>query len=331
MKRQFKHLELELSSKCNAACPQCPREDISIKKILAEEKNEITLENIINWFPKEFLENLNLISFKGSYSEPVIAKDFYPIVEYFIKNTTANIRIHTNGSLKKPDFWSKLAKLLRDRGMVTFGIDGLEDTHSIYRVNTSYTKILENAKEFIDNGGKARWQFIIFKYNEHQIEIAKKIATEMKFNSFSLIASPRFESSESFEINKKGNLIEKSDNYDAPTWDVIHENSKKAKTVDCKSDMTGWLLVDWNGEIFPCCWSQIWKRGIKSMHIDSKIWYKKVVKEENSTNLHNNSLENIIEKLEYFYNSLNKKFIPGICAGFCGNNELTKYNKFDIL
>jgi MoaA/NifB/PqqE/SkfB family radical SAM enzyme len=331
MIRQITHLELELSSKCNAACPQCPREDKLIKKFLDKEKNEITLEKIINWFPKEFLENLKFISFKGTYSEPIIANDFYPIVEYFIKNTTADIKIHTNGSLRKSEFWAELGKLLHNRGMVTFGIDGLEDTHSIYRVNTSYEKIINNAKEFIDNGGRATWQFIIFKYNEHQIETAKKIATDMKFYSFSLIASPRFESSKSFVLNKKGDLIEKSDSYEAPTWDSIHENFKKEKTVDCKSDKTGWIMVDWNGEVFPCCYSQIWKRGIKNMHIDSKIWYNKVVKEENSTNLHANSLENILEKLNYFYNSLNKKFIPGICAWNCGINKLTEYNKFDIL
>jgi Iron-sulfur cluster-binding domain len=153
----------------------------------------------------------------------------------------------------------------------------------------------------------------------------------MGFHSFFLISSTRFESSTSFELNKNGNLITKSVNYETPTWDAIHKNLKINTKVDCQSAKTGWIMVDWNGEVFPCCYSQIWKRGIKNMQIDSKIWYNKVVREENSTNLNHNSLETIIEKLEYFYNFLNKKFIPGVCAWQCGNNKLEEYNKFDIL
>jgi MoaA/NifB/PqqE/SkfB family radical SAM enzyme len=329
--KKFTHLELELSSKCNAACPQCPREDSSIKQILEKETSEITLQNIKDWFPLEFLANLNLISFKGTFSEPVIARDFFPIVEYLVANTNAYIEIHTNGSLRKTEFWADLGKLLNNRGSIMFGIDGLEDTHSIYRVNTNYNNIINNAKEFINNGGEAKWQFIIFKHNEHQVESAKQIATDLGFSNFLLISSPRFESSTSFDINKKGDVIERSNNYISPTWAESKNNFRKTKTVNCVSDNIGWLLVDWSGEVFPCCMSQIWKRGIKNMRIDSKIWYKKIVKEENSTNLNYYTLEKIIEKLENFYSLLNKKIIPGTCAWHCGNNKLDNYNKLDKL
>ena len=56
---------------------------------------------------------------------------------------------------------------------VVFGIDGLEDTSHIYRVNTSFKKVIENAEAFIKQGGLGTWQFIVFKHNVHQLESAK--------------------------------------------------------------------------------------------------------------------------------------------------------------
>ena len=43
---------------------------------------------------------------------------------------------------------------------------------------------MENSKAFIEAGGNAEWQFIIFDYNEHQVEEAKNIAFDMGFKNF---------------------------------------------------------------------------------------------------------------------------------------------------
>ena len=64
-------LELELTSRCNAACPQCPRTNHYFAKDL-DHNREITVENLKNWLPKETLNNLKEIIFKGTFSEPLI-------------------------------------------------------------------------------------------------------------------------------------------------------------------------------------------------------------------------------------------------------------------
>ena len=53
---------------------------------------------------------------------------------------------------------------------VWFAIDGLEDTHSIYRQGTNWKKIIDNVMTFVDAGGKARWDMLVFQHNEHQVE-----------------------------------------------------------------------------------------------------------------------------------------------------------------
>lgn len=322
-----KQLEFDLSSNCNAQCPQCPREQPSIKQLLENKTQEVTLENVKDWFSSEFLGNLEKVIFKGSFSDPMMAKEIYEIVEYFVNNTAAQVDIHTNGSSRKPEFWKNLGNLLQHRGQVVFGLDGLEDTHAIYRVNTNFNKIIENATAFIAAGGYAIWQFIIFKHNEHQIETAKQLANDLKFKEFFLVASVGFEEQDSITINKKKQVLEKTENYDTPSWAEIKKNFKNIENVTCKSKQLGWIVVDFEGEVFPCCMTQVWKKSIINMKIDSQIWYKKVLKNPDDTNLHKNSLDNILSIFNEFYNNLNKKYIPGTCAYKCGNNKLPDYKK----
>ena len=51
---------------------------------------------------------------------------------------------------------------------------------------------MENAKAFINAGGIARWDFIAFAHNEHQIEEAKALAEQMGFVKFRYKKSNRY-------------------------------------------------------------------------------------------------------------------------------------------
>jgi MoaA/NifB/PqqE/SkfB family radical SAM enzyme len=100
--------------------------------------------------------------------------------------------MHTNGSAKKPDWWKELAKTIGKNGYVVFGLDGLEDTNHLYRQNTIWSKIMDNAEAFISAGGRARWDYIVFAHNEHQVEEARALAEKMKFEKFQFKKSARF-------------------------------------------------------------------------------------------------------------------------------------------
>ena len=303
----IRHIEFDLTAKCNASCPQCSRTKISFDNIY--NKNEITALLVKQWLPKEVLINLELISFKGTFSEPVLA---------FINNTTANISIHTNGSLKKPDWWANLAVITKKRTKVIFGIDGLEDTHHIYRINTSFSKIIENATAFISAGGDAIWQFICFKHNEHQINDAKQMSEVLGFSKFFILNNDRFVDEKTF-LTKKGNELAKSQFDNSLTYnDFRNEIKKNFKEIVCKSKTQGWLLIDWDGDVFPCCYSQVWKDKYNPYPLDKQIWNK--AKAEISNNLFENSLENIIEISNNLFELHDKNRIPVVCSKYCNKN-----------
>ena len=86
---------------------------------------------------------------------------------FYQSNSKIKLSLHTNGGARTPEWWSELPIAMGKNHDVIFGIDGLEDTHSLYRVDTDFNKIIENATTFISNGGEAEWHMLVFKHNEH--------------------------------------------------------------------------------------------------------------------------------------------------------------------
>jgi MoaA/NifB/PqqE/SkfB family radical SAM enzyme len=69
-------------------------------------------------------------------------------------------------------------------GQIDFGFDGLDDTLHLYRRNVKYNIAMRNARAFIQAGGRAQWNFIVFKHNEHQVEQARTLSEEYGFYNF---------------------------------------------------------------------------------------------------------------------------------------------------
>ena len=191
--KNIKGLHLELTTKCNAMCPMCNR---NYKGKIRKELNlvELSLSDIQKILPKEFLEQLNLISLCGVYGEPICNKDLKDILKYIYScNNKIQIDLYTNGSLYDEVWWADLARIMKPyNGSVIFGIDGDEFTHSLHRCNTDYKRIIRNAKAYINNGGIATWDFIVFKHNEHQVEDASRLSQELGFKEFQVKKTSRF-------------------------------------------------------------------------------------------------------------------------------------------
>jgi len=191
---EVKQLHIELTNACNAACPMCvrfyrnsplPRPDLKI--------GEITFDKFQQFFPPEVLQPLIKIMFCGTQGDPGMARDTLEICDYILQNTsdTFVLQMHTNGGMRNPEWWSKLGAVFAQRNprdlscwRVIFSIDGLEDTNHLYRRNVKWDSLMANAKAFIEAGGNAVWEYLIFEHNEHQIETARKIADELGFIFF---------------------------------------------------------------------------------------------------------------------------------------------------
>lgn len=190
---EIKTVHLEMTDACNAACPMCAR------NINGGEDNpqlpgiELSISDIKKIFDSPFIAQLDRMYMCGNYGDPIAAKDTLEVFSYFRNhNPKMMLSMHTNGSAKKPEWWAELAQTIGRKGYVVFSLDGLEDTNHLYRQNTIWSKIMENAKAFINAGGRARWDFIVFAHNEHQVEEAEALAGKMGFERFQYKKSARF-------------------------------------------------------------------------------------------------------------------------------------------
>ena len=315
------NVHIELTDKCNALCSMCGRQYIEngeLKKVPTFDKNELSITEIRNIFDNRFFEkfNLNRINFCGNISDPITSMDLCSTIEY-LKPHCKRIDIATNGSLRTPKYFKNLANILKDIDhRVTFALDGLEDTHSYYRINTNFNKVIQNAKAFIDAGGNARWQFIIFKHNKHQIDTAKKMSKELGFNEFVSIRTQRFARADEWTFihkNKKYKLEE-------PDKSLSFEVSGDVK---CKAKKDNEFYLDYQGNVHMCCYlggSYLKKRF--DQNEDAILeWY-----DDKENNAIENDLSDILLKSEFFQHLQNSwSVLPSTsCKRFCSKKNLRK-------
>jgi hypothetical protein len=123
---------------------------------------------------------------------------------------------------------------------VVFSIDGLEDTNHLYRRNVHWDKVMANTSAFINAGGSAHWDMLIFKHNEHQLDDAEELARNMGFTWFRHKVSKRF-------VTNPIQGIEAPLTFTLPN--VPNVNQIKCHALEDKS-----LYVTASGEKLPCCW-----------------------------------------------------------------------------
>lgn len=184
----IRQVQIELTTRCNARCPMCMRNYRGLDYNSGYPVTELTLEHIEHILKPDFLKQLTKgISFNGNLGDFGLARDAAEIVDYLVNNGV-QVYINTNGSMRTPEWWSQLAHPLVRIG---FALDGLADTHNLYRQDTDWHRIIENAQAYIDAGGHAIWRFIPFDHNQHQINDCMIMAKKLGFAAFENIDEGR--------------------------------------------------------------------------------------------------------------------------------------------
>jgi len=264
----IRDVHLELTSKCQARCPMCPRRiNGGILNPLIT-LNEISLEQFKEWFSVEFIQQLNSLFMCGNLGDPIIAQDCLLILQY-IRDTNPKIqlRMHTNGSARSTQWWEQIAYT---KTRVVFGIDGLADTHSLYRVDTNYDKIIENARAFIQAGGPAEWHMLVFKHNEHQIDRCRDLSKQLGFKKFSLKHTSRFVEDKFHVLDEQGRTthILHPTNYSKNIASLVQLNLLSTE-INCKAKKNRQIYISSDGTVTPCCWLDLnWQLPKQSNRVD---------------------------------------------------------------
>ena len=315
--RPIERIHFEITNRCNAACPACPRTGKFKGKLAGHMVmsgwKDLTLDDIKEIHKQ--IPTLKRVNLCGNFGDPAAAPDFFKIVKYFAKNNVKVI-VSTNGGLRPVSDWASIAF---PNVLVQFHIDGDEDTNHIYRVGTKWNRIMANAKAYINAGGKANWTLIPFKHNEHVIDKCEKLANEMGFNLFKVKKTYRVGNNDSSSQTIEMPLNIKYQN------EFVHK--KEEREISCLASKTNEIYIAADADVFPCCWTgtNIWQQKYK--HSEKKA----PTTEHNyfvdfDNNFRTNELKNIIQE----YVDRTDKYelawhhrIIGTCNKSCGTNKWT--------
>lgn len=329
MHNVIKDIEFELNTICNSFCPICSRYQNYENELYLNPNLKVNRQLEIDIIEKVFDTNkfddevvINLI---GTAGEPLLHPDFIPIVKHMRSRLpNSHLTIHTNGGVRNPTFFKELGNFLKvnRRHQLYFSIDGLEDTHGIYRIGVDYKKCMDNMKAAIDTGARVIWKFIEFEWNKHQVEEARQLAKDMGCDSFHVSSNVCTDKEMVDEmISAAHNKINKL-TPPPPTWHHGHMEIPEFDYIDKKCMQEQSIFVDIEGRILPCCMYYSASIFGEEKKVFEKLMYSK---EKDWNNLHVHSMDYVLshpfwqELIYSFDNNPNPLCI--INCGACGNNK----------
>jgi MoaA/NifB/PqqE/SkfB family radical SAM enzyme len=262
--------QIEITTYCNAACPQCPRNNLGTGINPYMPLVHLSQSVIDRAFDTDLCQRLRQVFFCGSYGDPIMHPGFLDILRDFRrKNPTLWLYIHTNGGVHNTDYWQEIARIMNGYGQIDFGIDGLTDTLHLYRKNVQYNKVINNATAFIKAGGRAQWNFIVFKHNEHQVEQVKQLGHELGFHNVLIRKTGRFlnhntmTEMDSWPVARSTHVLEPPVNEQYRNQSMQYLPALKKEYIDIKQyfDTTpihcdalagNKVAINANGVVLPC-------------------------------------------------------------------------------
>lgn len=272
------NFHIEPTSKCTLECPLCDRTWFyeTFKK---RSLHEINVQHLV-----DFVGVNGDVAMCGNNGDPIYHSNFHTLCKK-LKDNNCKISITTNGSAKTKLWWQKLNDILDENDILTFSIDGLEDTNHIYRKNAKWHSIMTAIKMFAKRRCKLVWKYIVFKHNQHQINDAKKLSTKLLFDHFRLEHSDRWlgkkelmpdrQFVDDYHTHQKAVLIDKK---------YQSEMSPKCLENDLPSES---LYIDAEGNFYPCCWMGTYRYRYKSVFSPRDKFF----------NIKDNTLNQILENI----------------------------------
>jgi len=232
---------IELTNRCNLNCPFCLVGQQEAKESTAHHEQDRDMGGMDFALCKKIIRNagefgireINL-TFQG---EPLLYKrKWFPELVQLCKRYGMKPVVYTNGLLLDPDY----SREIIDAGLeeIRFSVDGAtQEVYKLNRVGGKFERVYQNMRDMVGTAEKAKsnikliWQFIAMRNNEHQIEKARVMASEIGMT---------------FEVKTFAESVPEA----APK---NNKYRRKLKSLPC-TDIYRQAMVYWNGDVVPCCY-----------------------------------------------------------------------------
>lgn len=275
-------ITIEPTTACNLGCPECPS---GLKQFTRAEGNLKTD------FYKKIIDEVKQHAFYLNFyfqGEPYINPNFLEMVSYANakKIYTAT---STNAHFLTPQKAEETVKSGLSR--LTISIDGTtQETYESYRKGGDLNKVLEGAKNIIEAKKKLNsktpyviFQFLVVQPNEHQIEDAKKLSTQMGVDEI------RFKTAQVYDYKNGNPLIPTIEKYARYKKQTDGTYRLKNKLLNECWRMWSSCVITWDGKIVPCCFDKDAKHQLGDLKENTlkQIWLNKKYLDFRKTLLNN--------------------------------------------
>lgn len=265
-------LDFELTSHCNARCPQCSRtnEKDNLKKHEWIPLMSVSINQFKKWFPEDVVKKIKNFHFSGTYGDPGMCKDLLKICQYIMESSyTTKVSINTNAGMRDEDFWFDLGATLMKRGTIIFDVDGIDqEMHNFYRRGVELKKVLANMASAMMTPVNVNVLTVMFKHNEDYIEDIQNMCREIgHVNNFDTVEGNNFQKSSKYDfIDEDGNeqYLEQITRKDREQGlkritrrvrDHRHRNIiNDYDEIECVYAKNNSVKVSSTGSIGPCCY-----------------------------------------------------------------------------
>jgi len=358
-------VHLQLSSRCNAACPGCPRFLVNSPNVDPDlYQTDISIETFESWFSPADLSKIKNWIICGTHGDPIACKDLVEIVDYICSHSSGRMQINTNGGLRGPKFFTDLGNVLAAASKkdkvhreLVFSVDGLEDTNHLYRRGVKWNKVIDNIMAYCSTGAYAAWDFLRFAHNVHQVDDAKKLAAKIEAatgsvlefrlkNPFGVdgVGMPAYNKDYKLDYvlnhherpDEKPYIPAPKDWIAPPPIPIVREGSircnafRSLQPPDHDTRMCE-IFVDHLGKILPCCF--VGTKMYGQAHSPESTEVRNIQKKLGDTNsLYHHSLRDILDSgaLQSYSDTWNDKPVTE-CWNTCGIKKQTTYRKIDTL
>jgi organic radical activating enzyme len=236
---------IEPTNICTLKCPGCARTRF-INQWPAQWKNySLDINALLTFLDIDLTgKHINLC---GNYGDPIYHPEFIEFVRQ-LKQRGAIIEIHTNGSYKSQAWWTELVNVLTEQDTVIFSVDGLPTNFTEYRINADWESILTGIKVVADAVCHSVWKYIVFSFNQHDIDSAESLSKSLGIKEFKTQLSNRFDEHTEHLIPDEKFI---DSHYKSQvTW----KSGQRDKKVNpgCNDGWSHFITAD--GHYSPCCW-----------------------------------------------------------------------------
>ena len=184
----------------------------------------------------------NCITFCGQISDPIYHPKFLTFLK-MLNGQGEGVRIATNGTLgpgMDMSFYEEAYSYGLGENAWYFGVDGIDDKSSIYRIGSNFSQVWEAMRLGKQMGHAIVWQYIIFGYNEDETERALEIAEKEGFTLLLIKTNRGFDPK---ARNLRGNVKEAYENFPVPSDKNRVKKIKGEEYFNVTPELAHWRKV----------------------------------------------------------------------------------------